>query len=58
MHEIKLHEHQLVNAIGNDQELSEASRISHEKYREEVEVFQKIYYELKADFLQFWRKWH
>jgi hypothetical protein len=58
MHEIKLHEHQLANAISNDQELSEASQISHEKYREEVEVFQKIYNELKADFLKFWRKWH
>ncbi len=57
-HHIKLHEHQLVLAINNDQDLPDSSHEAHEKYREEMEVFQKIYAELKADFLRFWRKWH
>ena len=58
LHDIKTHEHELVVAVSNDQNLPSASHESHEKYREEMEIFQKIYAELKADFLSFWRKWH
>ena len=55
---IKVHEHELVLAVSNDQELSRTSYNAHEKYREDMEMFVKLYGELKADFLQFWRKWH
>ena len=57
-HDIKAHEHSLVVALKKDEELSYASHISHEDYRENVEVFKKIYSELKNEFLQFWKKWH
>lgn len=57
-HDIRVHEHELVVAVGNNQDLPNASHESHEKYREEMEIFQKLYAELKADFLKFWRKWH
>ncbi len=58
LRDIKVHEHELVLAVSNDQELPRASHNAHEKYREEMEIFQKLYSELKADFHQFWRKWH
>lgn len=56
--DIKVHEHALVLAVNNDQELSKADKEVHEKYRDEMEVFEKLYSELKVDFLKFWRKWH
>ena len=56
--DIKVHEHELVLAVSNDQELSRASHNAHERYRDEMDTFVKLYGELKTDFLQFWRKWH
>lgn len=58
LRDIKVHEHELVLAVNNDQELSRSNRNAHEKYREEMVMFEKLYAELKADFLKFWRKWH
>ena len=57
-HDINAHEHDLVVALKKDTELSHASHISHEEYREKMEIFKKLYAELKEDFIRFWKKWH
>ncbi len=58
-HEIRIHEHELVlavNAVGKA--IENNGRHDHEAFEEKVEIFKKIYVELKGEFLNFWRKWH
>lgn len=57
-HEIKIHEREIAAAYSAGRELSYAKHIGHEAFREKLEIFEKIYAELKANFSQFWRKWH
>ena len=57
-HEIKNHEREIAAAFQADQELSYPSHIAHEEFREEMKTFEKLYKELKEEFLTFWKKWH
>ena len=57
-HEIKIHEHELVQAATSQNGKANYTEHDHQAFQEKMDIFKKIYAELKNDFLVFWRKWH
>ncbi|MCB0663683.1 MAG: hypothetical protein KDC24_13135 [Saprospiraceae bacterium] len=57
-HDINVHEQALAYAMSNDTDETPAGLYNHDESREKFETFKSIYADLKADFMQFLRKWH
>lgn len=57
-HEINVHEQALAKAMSSDSDEIPNGLYNHEASREKIETFKKIYGELKADFMQFLKKWY
>lgn len=57
-HDIKSHELFLEGAIINNQDSLEAGKFSdHQKHRESIVVFEKIFNELRSELIQFLSRW-
>ena len=57
-HDIRVSEQRLSREIQMGVRLTDADKISHEDMKDRMEIFRKIYRELKADFYEYMTKWN
>ena len=55
--DIKVHEQKLAWSLKEDKNIEESADTAHEKMREEIEIFKKIFDQLKKQFYAFLVEW-